>query len=291
MGWQQWSSERDDFARGAAGGFLFGIPLLYTMELWYLGLTVSPGHSLLLVALSILISFAFVATIGFRQQAAVRFQDMLAETIDAVGISLVVTVASLLALGRIGPDTTLESLLGRVAIELVPVSIGVAIANQLLPRQEDREGGRENDSGQDGGGEREEHMPQNPTVRELVAAGGGALFLSLNIAPTEEVTILAAELSGAQIVALMIFSLLITYMIVFEAGFHNQARRHESPGLLQRPTTETVVAYVVSLVVGALVMWFVGAFPNSPDPMTILTRTVVLGFPASLGAAAGRLAV
>lgn len=283
--WQPWSEELDDFARGAAGGFLFGIPLLYTMELWAIGLTVSPGHSLLLVALSILISFAFVATIGFRQQSAMRFQDLLAETVDAVGISIVVTVTSLLALGRISPDMPLETVLGRIAIELVPVSIGVAIANQLLPRQESRDGGSE------GSGEREEQTLRNPTVRELVAAGGGALFLSLNIAPTEEVTILASELSSIQIVVLMLFSLLVTYMIVFEAGFHNQARRHESPGLLQRPITETVVAYGVSLVVCALVMWFVGAFPNSPAPMTILTKTVVLGFPASLGAAAGRLAV
>jgi putative integral membrane protein (TIGR02587 family) len=281
-GWQQWSVELDDFARGAAGGLLFGIPLIYTMELWGVGLTVSPGHSLLLLALSILISFAFVATIGFRRQAAVRLSDMLSETIDAVGISLVVTVASLLVIGRIGLHMPLETILGRTAIELVPVSIGVAIANHLLPRQEDRQGN---------GDERDEHTPRSPTVREFVAAGGGALFLSLNIAPTDEVTILAMELSTIQIVILMLFSLLVTYMIVFEAGFHNQARRHESTGLLQRPITETIVAYVISLVVCVLVMWVVGAFPNSPAAATILTKVVVLGFPASLGAAAGRLAV
>jgi len=279
---QQWSRELDDFARGAAGGFLFGIPLLYTMELWFTGLTVSPGHSLLLVALSILISFVFVATIGFRRHASARALDMLAETVDAVGISLVVTAASLLVIGRIGPGLPLEALLGRVAILLVPVSIGVAIANQILPRQQDRQGN---------GDDRDQHAPQSPTVRELVAAGGGALFLSMNIAPTEEVTILAVELSSMQIVVVMLFSLLVTYMIVFEAGFHNQARRHESPGLLQHPITETVVAYAVSLVVCGLVMWFVGAFPNGPAATTILAKVVVLGFPASLGAAAGRLAV
>jgi putative integral membrane protein (TIGR02587 family) len=212
----------------------------------------------------------------------VCISDMLAETVDAVGISLLVTMTSLLVLGRIGPDMPLETMLGRIAIELVPVSIGVAIANQLLPRQEDRQGNGDDDNG---------YTPNSPTVRELVAAGGGAMFLSLNIAPTEEVTILASELSSAQIVVMMLFSLLVTYMIVFVAGFHNQARRHASPGLLQRPITETVVAYGVSLIVCGLVMWFVGAFPHSPAAATVLTKIIVLGFPASLGAAAGRLAV
>lgn len=277
-----WSEELDDFARGAAGGFLFGIPLLYTMELWFIGLTLSPGHSLLLLALSVCISLAFVTTIGFRHESDPLARDILAETVDAVGISIVVTLASLLVIGRIGPGSSLETILGRVAIQLIPVSIGVAVANHLLPRQENREGSRE---------DRDTHRRYSPTVRELVAAGGGALFLSLNIAPTEEVAIIAAELSNLHLIVVMLFSLLVSYMIVFEAGFHNEARRHSSPGLLQRPITETVVAYVVSLVVCGLTMWFVGALPSDPSFGAVIGMVVVLGFPGSLGAAAGRLAV
>src|SRR4051794_31829478 len=34
---EQLGAELDDFAHGAAGGFLFGVPLLYTMELWFTG--------------------------------------------------------------------------------------------------------------------------------------------------------------------------------------------------------------------------------------------------------------
>ena len=89
----------------------------------------------------------------------------------------------------------------------------------------------------------------------------------------------------------MLFSLLVSYMIVFEAEFRNQGTRRESQGLLQSPLNETVVAYLVALVVCASVQWLVGAFADDPSIGTILARTVVLGFPGALGAAAGRLAV
>src|SRR5690349_10038365 len=61
------ADEIDDFAHGAAGGFLFGIPLLYTMEFWLGGPKISMLHALVLVALSVGISLIFVATIGFRE--------------------------------------------------------------------------------------------------------------------------------------------------------------------------------------------------------------------------------
>jgi putative integral membrane protein (TIGR02587 family) len=278
----QAAAELDDFAHGAAGGFLFGIPLLYTMELWFIGLRVSALHSLLLLLVSIAMSWVFVLTIGFREQEPPGTWDVLAEVIDAIGISIVVTVVSLLMLGRIGPGMPLDAVVGRIAVELLPVSLGVAIANHILPRNEDRR--RASD-------ERGEPPRGNATVRDLVAAAGGALFLSLNIAPTDEVDLLAGELSEVQLVLLMLFSLLITYGIVFEAGFRNERARRESPGILQQPLTETVIAYLLSLAVCFLAMRLVGAITPNESIWTIVAQTVVLAFPGSLGAAAGRLAV
>jgi putative integral membrane protein (TIGR02587 family) len=276
------AAELDDFAHGAAGGFLFGIPLIYTMELWFLGLQFSVARILLLLALTILLSYTFVAAIGFRQAEPPRLRDVLAETIDTIGIALLVTLTALLVLGRIGPDTPLESALGRLTIELLPVSLGVAIANHILPRDGDR---RQTDDERRGGSSR------NPTLRDLVAAGGGALLLSLNIAPTDEVSMLASELSELQLVALIVVSLIVTYVIVFEAGFRNQEARRESEGLLQRPITETVVAYLISLCVCGAILWLFGAFDSDASLGGVLSRVVVLGLPGALGAAAGRLAV
>jgi putative integral membrane protein (TIGR02587 family) len=279
---EQVSTELDDYARGAAGGFLFGVPLLYTMEMWFTGLSISMTHALLLVMLSLVISTVFVVTIGFRREDPLRVRDIAAETVDAIGISLVVTVVCLLLLGRISFAMPMDIILGIIAIELLPVSLGVAIANHLLPRQGRREGDEE---------DRDADSALSPTVRDLVAAMAGALLLSLNIAPTDEISMLASELTEWQLVALMLFSLLVSYMIVFEAEFNKQDTRRSTQGAVQRPLTETVVAYLIALAVSVLVMWLVGALGDDPSFGTILARTVVLGFPGALGAAAGRLAV
>lgn len=278
------ATELDEFAHGAAGGFLFGIPLLYTMEFWVTGPKISMPHALALLGLSIGISLVFVATIGFREKEPPGWDDILAETVDTVGISIVVTVVTLFALGKIDSAMPLDIAMGRIALELLPVSLGVAIANHILPRQEGRQGQEED---RQAGKTRR----VGATTRDLVASGGGALLLSLNIAPTDEVGLLAAELSELRLIGLMLFSLLISYMIVFEAGFHNQQLRRESQGALQHPLTETIVAYIVALLVCAGTLWGVGALSPATTFGTILSMTVVLAFPGALGAAAGRLAV
>ncbi|HEY7701724.1 MAG TPA: DUF2391 family protein, partial [Candidatus Limnocylindrales bacterium] len=49
-----------DFLRAAAGGLLVGLPLLWTMEMWEHGATMSPLKVLLLLAL------AFAVVVGFN---------------------------------------------------------------------------------------------------------------------------------------------------------------------------------------------------------------------------------
>jgi uncharacterized membrane protein len=46
-----WMTEINDIIRGACGGFLFGIPLLYTMEVWWIGSLVKPQLMMLAIAL------------------------------------------------------------------------------------------------------------------------------------------------------------------------------------------------------------------------------------------------
>jgi putative integral membrane protein (TIGR02587 family) len=274
--------ELHDFARGAAGGFLFGIPLLYTMELWFKGLSISAFHAVLLVVLSLALALAFVLVIGFRDQERPGTLGYVAEAVDAVGIAIVVTALTLLVLGRIGPGDDLDVVAGRIAIQLVPVTLGVSIANHLLPRA----GGRVT-----GEGDRDAERRVNPTLLDLFAAAAGALLLSLNIAPTDEVRMVAGELGEPRLVLLVLFSLLVSYLVVFEAEFGDQHGRRRTEGVLQRPLTETVASYVVALLVCGLVTWLVGGFPDDPSPGAVLAQVVVLGLPGALGAAAGRLAV
>lgn len=157
------------------------------MEFWFLGPRISMLHALILLGLALGISIVFVATIGFRENEPPGWGEILTETVDAIGISIVVTAVTLTVLGKLDLSTPGDIALGRIAIELLPVALGVAIANHILPRQKDCQGQEEDR--QAGKAAR-----VSATTRDIVASAGGALLLSLNIAPTDEVALLAAEL-------------------------------------------------------------------------------------------------
>ena len=102
---------------------------------------------------------------------------------------------------------------------------------------------------------------------------------------------LAADMTAPWLLALMAASLAISYGIVFESGFADARKRRQQRGIFQRPISETVVAYLVSLTVAALMLWFFKQF-GTDDPWNVwLHYTVVPGLPAAVSGAAGRIAV
>ena len=65
----------------------------------------------------------------------------------------------------------------------------------------------------------------------------------------------------------------------------------QQQGIFQRPLSETVFSYLLSLVVAATLLWLFKQLEFA-DPWNVwLERTIVLGLPAAIGGSAGRLAV
>jgi putative integral membrane protein (TIGR02587 family) len=89
----------------------------------------------------------------------------------------------------------------------------------------------------------------------------------------------------------MATSLVVSYGIVFAAKFTNYKQRHQQKGLFQSPQTETMISYVISLVAGLLMLWFFQQLTFSDSWIIWLRYGIVLSLPASIGGAAGRLAV
>ena len=279
-----WQAELTAVVRAASGGLLFGVPLLYTMEVWWTGTHTSPRQMLLVLALLCVPVLALNKTTGFRLSRDVRTRDAIADTVEALAIGVVVTAVVLVLLQEIGPDSALRAALGKVVYEAVPFCLGVGVARHFL------HGGRADPDRDDGdGNEADDASRLHPTLSDLGATVLGATFISLSIAPTDEVPMIASAMSPAWLLALVAMTLVTSYAIVFAAGFHNEEERHTQQGPFQRPITETVVSYLVSLVVAGLLLWlFQRGIRPSAD---LLTRVVVLGFPAAVGGAAGRLAV
>ena len=270
---------------GRRGRLLFGIPLLYTMELWFTGLSISAFHAVLLVVLSLVLALAFVLVIGFRGE----------ERPDVAGprgrggrrrrhrASSSPRHAARAGTHRARSDD-LDVVAGRIAIELVPVTLGVSIANQLLPR---------------GGGARTRRRATaraerrvNPTLLDLFAAGAGALLLSLNIAPTDEVRMIAGELGESRLVAAR------PVLACWSATWSCSSRRSATS---TRPASDRGRAAAPAdgdrrLVRGRAARLRArdvarGRLPRRPVARRVLAQVVVLGLPGGRRGSGGGLAV
>nr|MBA2337079.1 DUF2391 family protein [Acidimicrobiia bacterium] len=204
---------------------------------------------------------------------------------------------------EINGRTPLGEALGKIVYEALPFCIGIGVAAHILRggRDEsdddteseddtgDKDDGSEDDTG-DEDAEADENAADeglNGTVVDLGATLIGAVVISLPMAPTDEIAALAASLDPTRLLALIGLTLVAGYGIVFVAGFSNQEQRHSQQGIFQRPLSETVAAYLVAL--GAA--WaMLALFQNAGGPWTAtLSEVVVLGLPATIGGAAGRL--
>ena len=277
-----WRDEIDSILRAASGGFIFATPLLYTMEMWWIGTTAELWKLLLFLGIAALITFGLARSRsgGFKEETS-RFSS-LEQALDGVAIGLVGAVVVLTVLNRIELGDPLESVLGKVTVQAVPLCIGAAVANAIFgPHGERSREGEELSGG--------EQNARQAFLADFGATMIGSIFLAFSIAPTDEVPMLAAELDYAHQLALIALSLALTYIIVFASGFGTG--QHEQRGPFQSPLTETVLAYLLSLLV-ALVALVLLDRVEWGDPLgEIVAMVLVLGLPATVGGAAGRLVV
>ena len=283
-----WRQEAEEIVSGASGGFLFGIPLIYTMEVWFIGSYVQPAILLSILAITFIIILLVNRIEGFRTKESETLPGAIAETIETLAIGITCALLMLVILQRIDWQTPLTEILGKIVFEGVPFSLGVAFSRSLLSGEAEVDS-KQNSSKSPSSNNRA--LTWRDTSADLTATLIGALFIAFNIAPTDEVPMLAASASPLWLLLIMVISLVISYGIVFAAEFTNSDRRRQQQGLFQSPQAETVISYLVSLVAGMLMLWFFQKITFG-DPWFIWLRYgIILALPASIGGAAGRLAV
>lgn len=281
-----WRDEIQDLLRAASGGFIFAVPLLYTMEMWEIGVTAALWQLLLFlgVAFAMNLGLAHSRSGGFKEET--DWFAAIEQAVDTIGVGLIGGGLVLLVLNQIAITDPPASVLGRVLAQAVPLSIGAALASAIFGERGNRS--RDDDE------EDTEDKERTPSAwRAFLSDAGatslGAIFLAFSVAPTDEVSLLAVELTPRHQIALIGLSLLLSYMIVFVSGF--SARSHKQPGPFQLPITETAFSYSLALVVAFAALLLFDRVELSDPPEHILALVIVLGLPASVGGAAGRLAV
>ena len=283
-----WADHLDDTLRGMASGFLVGIPTVFTVDSWWLGEQLGPLDAIWLLAFAFLLTWAAVYWIGFQHAERRGIQHAI-DAMQALGIAILSLVVIFAALGQIGDDQPGTVALGRIAVAVAPVALGVAVANHLLPRDASRYVPDPGDASSLRLHGRLSHAQRK--VFEFAAAFAGALFLCLAIVPVGDLNDIATATPLTHLPLVILLSLLVSYSIVFAAGFSGERKRHlrTAPGL--NAFSETVVAYCIALIVSFAVLWIFGRIGPGMMWLEMYTKTVLLAFPASMAASAGRLAV
>jgi putative integral membrane protein (TIGR02587 family) len=277
-----WRDELHDILRAVSGGFIFATPLLYTMEMWWIGITAELWKLLLFLGIAFLISLglAHSRTGGFKEESG--WFATIEQAVDVVAVGLIGAVVVLAVLNRIQLGDPLDSILGKVIAQAVPLSIGAAVANAIF--------GRRGERSRQGGEQREQEQDAvHAFLADFSATIIGAIFLAFSIAPTEEIPMLAAELDYAHELALIVLSLLLSYIIVFASGFGTRPGTQAGP--FQSPLTETVMAYLVALLVAVVSLYLFDQIEPGAPLGDVVSMVLVLGLPATIGGAAGRLVV
>lgn len=291
-----WQEEIKEIINGASGGFLFGIPLLYTMEVWFIGSYIEPSILFGILSITFLIVLLLNRIEGFRPQESETVLGAIAETIETIAIGMSCAALMLIVLRRIDLQTPLVESLGKIVFEGVPFSLGVAFSRSLLSRDTETnnrgsESAFETKSGNKNNKKNVRKMIWKDTLADFVATLIGALFIAFSIAPTDEIAVLAASASAIWLLAIIFISLLVSYGIVFAAKFTNYNERRQQQGLFQSPQSETIISYLISLIAGLMMLWFFQKI-SFTDPWFIWLRYgIILALPASIGGAAGRLTV
>ena len=258
-------------ARAFGGAIIFALPLLMTMEMWSLGVSIEPTRLLLLLILLIPLLVGLSHFVGFED--TFDWRDDLIDAFVACAVGYLASIPVLLLFGVITWGMSAGELVGKVALQAVPGSIGALLAQAQLGTPSARE---------------RKDRRQDTYAGECFFMATGAVFLSLNVAPTEEMVLISYMMTPWHALALAGVSLVLMHAFVYSVGFQGHAEVPEGAhwsGLFLR---YTLVGYALCLIISAYTLWTFGRTDGLSVEANVMA-IIVLAFPASIGAAAARL--
>lgn len=264
-----------EYARGMAGGLMFSLPLLYTMEVWWAGFVADPMRLVIYVAATFILLLGYNHYAGLHHDAS--WQEVAIDSVEEMGLGLVLAASVLFLLGQLEGDMHAYEIIGKVTVEAMTVAIGISVGTSQLGGGDDQE---------PKGGAEASAKEEVTFGGQVVIAACGAMLFAANIAPTEEIVMIASEARIVNILGLAALSLLLTALILYYIEFTGSGTFVRSSGWVS-VVIGTAVTYAVALVISAAVLWFFGRLDEAL--ITCVAQTVVLGLAATLGASAGRL--
>lgn len=256
--------------RALAGALLFALPMQMTMEMWALGFAMDRFRLVLLLVLTVPLLVGIARRIGFERTFTWRESVRDAMIAFAMGI---ISSAIILALFKLlTPETADQDFLGKIAIQAVPASIGALLGRSQLGSSDE---------------ESEDTEAGTGYGSELFMMAVGALFLNLNMAPTEEMILISYKMTAWHALATVVLSVIVMHGFVYAVSFKGGHELDDTPGW-HALVRFTLPGYVIALLVSVYCLWSFGRLDGTGS-MPALMSMIVLGFPGAIGAAAARL--
>jgi putative integral membrane protein (TIGR02587 family) len=258
-------------ARAFAGAVFFSLPLLMTMEMWSLGVAMSRWKLALLIAVMLPVLVGLDHYSGFEETSTWR-EDVL-DALAAYAVGFAASLVILLVFNVVTAGQPLGEIMGKVALQAVPAGFGAVLAASQLG----------------GGGSREERRKEGAGYAgELFFMLAGAMFFAFNMAPTEEMILISYTMTPWHAIALALLSLGVMYGFVYRVEFRGGRSVPAGVSRWGLFLRFSVVGYAIALGVSAYVLWTFGRYGGESFAQGVMSA-IVLGFPATLGAAAARL--
>jgi putative integral membrane protein (TIGR02587 family) len=262
-------------ARGLAGALLFALPMFMTMEMWSLGLYANRSRLLLLCVLNVPLLFVLARRIGFEK--TISWEEAARDAVIAYGLGIVISTLMLGLFGILNDQVSTRNIVAKIAVQSVPASIGALLGRSQLGTRSEKE--EENEGDYDG---------ETGYFHELFMMAIGALFLSLNVAPTEEILLIAYKITPFHTLCLVILSISVMHGFVYTVHFKGAHGLSDRMVWWHSFVRFTMAGYVIALLTSAYALWTFEQI-DSASLSQVLTGVVVLGVPAAIGAASARL--
>jgi putative integral membrane protein (TIGR02587 family) len=253
-------------ARAFAGALIFGLPMLMTSELWHLGAGLERWKLALLMALAIPLLVGVAHRVGF--EPSFGWREDLRDAAIALGVGMLASGAILWLFNLLGTPVSADGVTGRIAIQAVPTALGALLARSQLRG--------------DGADDERAFGGYFGTLFMMLVGG---LFLSLNMAPTDEMRLVAFAMTPWHAIGLAVVSLGLTHAFVRAHGNRKGASRSSAWSDFMR---YSLPGYGLALAISLFVLWIFGRIDGFGFAVALMP-VVVLAFPATLGAAAARM--
>lgn len=266
-----------NLGRANAGAILFSFPLLMTMEMWRLGFSISGYRFALFILLTLPLMFGLSYYDGFEDTQT--FVEDIRETFIAYFVGFVISAVLLYLFGVIKWEMSADEIVGKVTLQAAVAGIGAMFTQSLL--------GPNSATVQTA----EKHKRRLHYSGQLFLTAAGALFLSMSVAPTEEMSLISYQMNYWQVLGLAVLTIGVMHAFVSAADQKRQKHR-----LVDKASHRhlffrlTLVSYAVVLLISFYILWTFGSIEGMGIAEQ-LKVAVVLGFPAAVGGGASRLII